>query len=301
MQGIRSIKKSFIMLLSERTKDATERVILKIAILSYLLHLFIIFLNVQGLLHFEQEFLKNPIAAIYTPFSFILVYEVFLLIYFLPKSITEYIGKQYEIITLIVIRRIFKDITYVELKSDWFFNEHDLQFTFDVATSLILFFIIYLFYKSIKKRDYDAIEKSDKEGQNIKQFVLLKRYMAIALIPIFLIIASYAFIHWGMITYRDHSNGILEFSKINNIFFEEFFTVLIGVDVLLLLASFFYSDKFYKIIRNSGFVLSTILIKLSFLSTGLVSNILIITSVLFGYFILLIHNLFEKDAESKSP
>jgi hypothetical protein len=89
----------------------------------------------------------------------------------------------------------------------------------------------------------------------------------------------------------------MEFKKINNIFFDEFFSVLIIVDVLLLLFSFFYSDKFHKIIRNSGFVISTILIKVSFLADGIVNNILIISAVLFGYIILIIHNLYEEDAE----
>lgn len=90
----------------------------------------------------------------------------------------------------------------------------------------------------------------------------------------------------------------MEFKKINNIFFDEFFSILIIVDVLLLLFSFFYSDKFHKIIRNSGFVISTILIKVSFLSEGIVNNVLIISAVLFGYIILIIHNLYEKETES---
>jgi hypothetical protein len=131
------IKRNFNILLSPEVKDRIERVILIIAILSYLVHLLLILLNTQGFIELEQKFFKNPIAAIYTPFSFILLYEVYLLIYFLPKSITVYIGKQYEIITLIVIRRIFKDIAYVELTSGWFQDKNDLQFTFDVLTSLI--------------------------------------------------------------------------------------------------------------------------------------------------------------------
>jgi hypothetical protein len=102
-------------------KERTDRkVTLIVAIVSYLVHLLIISLNTQGIIDIEQKFFKNPIAAIYTPFSFILVFEVFLLVYYLPKSITAYIGKQYEIITLIVIRRIFKDLAYVELDSNWF-------------------------------------------------------------------------------------------------------------------------------------------------------------------------------------
>ena len=109
------IKASFNTLLSSKVKNRIENTILIIAIFSYLIHLLLILLNAQGFIELNQKFFKNPIAAIYTPFSFILIYEVYLLIYFLPKSITVYIGKQYEIITLIVIRRIFKDIAYVEL------------------------------------------------------------------------------------------------------------------------------------------------------------------------------------------
>jgi len=69
---------------------------------------------------------------------------------------------------------------------------------------------------------------------------------------------------------------------------------LIIVDVLLLLASFYYSDQFHVIIRNSGFVLSTILIKLSFSVAGPVNNILVVSSVLFGLLILYITQLYEK-------
>jgi hypothetical protein len=135
MQTSQWIDRLFSSLLSEKRKEAVEKITLVIAIGSYLAHLFIILLNTQGAIHIEQKFFQNPIAAIYTPFSFILIFEVFLLVYYLPKSISVYIGKQYEIITLIVIRRIFKDIAYVELDSNWFQNKNDLQFTLDVVTS----------------------------------------------------------------------------------------------------------------------------------------------------------------------
>lgn len=295
MKSNEIIAKSFNLLLSESIKERTERTILIIAIVSYLLHLLLIFLNLQGFIEIDQKFFQKPIAAIYTPFSFILLYEVYLLIYFIPKSITIYIGKQYEIITLIVIRRIFKDIAYVELTSDWFQDKNDLQFTFDVLTSLILYFLIFLFYKNIKKRNYESFAKEDKRGGNIQKFVLLKRVLAILLVPILAFLALYTFTNWGIETIMDYNSSIFEFKKINNIFFDEFFTLLIIVDVLLLLASFFYSDKFHKIIRNSGFVISTILIKVSFLAEGIVSNFLIIGAVLFGYLILILHNLYENN------
>jgi hypothetical protein len=85
------------------------------------------------------------------------------------------------------------------------------------------------------------------------------------------------------------------FKDINNIFFDEFLTLLIVVDVILLLASFYYTDKFHKVIRNSGFIISTILIRLSFSVTGLLNIGLIIGALVFGLLILMIHNKFEEE------
>lgn len=94
MQKSKAISHLFDSLLSEERKEVIEKITLGIAIVSYLLHLLIIILNTQGIIEIEQKFFKNPIAAIYTPFSFILIFEVFLLVYYLPKSTTAYIGKQ---------------------------------------------------------------------------------------------------------------------------------------------------------------------------------------------------------------
>lgn len=265
------------------------------AIASYLVHLALIVLANQGILVTESKFLNNPISAIYTPFSFILVYEVYLLLFYLPKSTSFYIGKQYEIITLIVIRRIFKDLGNLELYSNWFQNENDLQFTYDVLTSLVLFFLIYLFYHKILRRS----SRSESEEiaivpEQLSQYVFLKKCIALLLVPVLIALASYSFVNWALLLLNDQATGLSALSNINNVFFDEFFTVLIVVDVLILLASFFHSDRFHSIIRNSGFVLSTILLKISFSVTGILNNVLIVGAVLFGLLVLLIHQQFEK-------
>lgn len=289
-----SIQRAFDTVLSPSIKHRSERTILIIAIVSYMAHLFLILLVNQGVLDIESKFFSNPIAAIYTPFSFILIYEVYLLIFFLPKSISFYIAKQYEIITLIVIRRIFKDIANLELSSDWFSIKYDLQFTYDVVTSLILFVLIFLFYKQIRNRSHSTMDEVGMTDEKMSQFILLKKGIAVLLVPTLIILAFVTLSNWVMVALNDYQNGLMAFSNLNAVFFDEFFTVLIIVDVTLLLASFFYSDQFHKIIRNSGFIISTILIKVSFSVEGLINNALIIVAVLFGLLILLIHNQFEK-------
>ena len=294
-----TIDKLFNRLLSLRTKKQSERVILTFSIASYLVHLGLILLAYYGVIQSESKLLKSPIAAIYTPFSFILVYEVYLLIFFLTKSISFYIGKQYEIITLIVIRRIFKDIGDLELASKWFNTQSDLQFMYDAITSLILFLLIYFYYQNLKDRAETNDLSIGLEESKIKGFIRLKKTISILLVPVLLGVAAYTFADWLFAVGTDFGKGIVNFKNMNSIFFDEFFTILIVVDVLLLLASFFYSDKFHKIIRNSGFIISTILIKISFSTEGLVNNLLIIGAVLFGFLILLIHNKFENEGVMK--
>ena len=123
------INKPYQFFLSEYAKQRIEKTILYVALFGFFIHLIFIYLSKFGIvnLSLESELFKNPISAIYTPFSFILVYEVYLLIYYLPKSFTTYITKQYEIITLIIIRKLFKDLSTLEMSSDWFEIKGDLH------------------------------------------------------------------------------------------------------------------------------------------------------------------------------
>ena len=283
----------FQKLLSDKTRTTTEKIILNIALLSFFIHLLIIYLLKFNVIEFssDTELLNNPISAIYTPFSFILIYEVYLLIYYLPKSFTTYITKQYEIITLIIIRKLFKDLSSLELSSNWFEIKGDLQFTYDLIASLLLFLFIYLFQKQGKKK----VKQQLNLKPDIEKFVKKKRLIAVILVPLFLFMALDTLFKWsnGM---SISTNEFPSLESINNLFFDQFFTVLILVDVVLLLISFFYTDQFHKIIRNSGFIISTILIRMSFGVSGLTNTILILVAVLFGLAILSIHNKYEKNS-----
>ena len=289
------IKLLYYNLLSEKTKKRSERIILLIAIASFLIHLLIIYLVDFGIISLNNpsDLLKNPTAAIYTPFSFILVYEVYLLIHYLPKSITTYISKQYEIITLIIIRRLFKDLSNLSLSSDWFKIKYDLQFTYDLVASVLLFFLILQFYKQSKKR-YRTDENEDSQIEGTVRFIKIKKIIAASLVPILFFVAIYSFINWLISSVELNSDSEVSFKNINNIFFEQFFTILIIADVVLLLFSFFHTVDFHKVIRNSGFIISTILIRLSFSVSGLLNTALILTAIIFGLLILIIHNQFEK-------
>ena len=134
---------------SLKSKNLIEKIILNIALFSFLVHLGLIIASQNSLLgfNFSSDLLNNAIVAIYTPFSFILLYEVYLLVYYLPQSFTFYLSKQYEIITLIVFRRFFKDIASFDTSNISFNTIINSQIFYDLIASLILFFIVYLFNK----------------------------------------------------------------------------------------------------------------------------------------------------------
>lgn len=280
--------------LSEETKKKSEKYIVYIAIISFLLHLGLIALvNLQILeLNDYSKLLNNPIAAIYTPFSFILVYEVYLLLYYLPKSTSIYIGKQYEIISLIVIRRIFKDLSNIKLTKDWFNNKYDVLFVFDVVAIIILFYLIFWFYR-LNDRNIQFQKERFKMTSEINFFINIKKNVATLLVPVFLILSVYSFGNWINESFFSIVELVEDIKDINKIFFDDFFTILILVEVLLLLFSFLQTEKFSKVIRNSGFIISTILIKVSFGSEGIINTILIVAAVSFGVIILAIHNKYE--------
>lgn len=289
------MEKLYQKLLSKETKERSEQAILWIALSSFIVHLSII-----GLIHFNiiyinepSNLLKNPIAAIYTPFSFILVYEVYLLIYYLPKSTSTYISKQYEIIALIIIRRLFKDLSDLSLTSNWFKSNNDLQFTYDLVTSVLLFYLIYLFHIQ-RNKIYRTIENKKITYSSLSKFIKAKKWIATTLVPILLITAIYSFFTWFISILEPAGISHVSFKNINNIFFEQFFNILIIADVILLLFSFFHTDEFHKVIRNSGFLISTILIRISFSVSGIINNVLIISAIVFGLLMLFIHNKFEK-------
>ena len=121
-----SLSKNFFF--SPELRTRLGRVILYIAIGSFLIHLSLYTFYSYFLGMEPSGLLSSPINAIYTPFSFLLMYEAYLLLYYLQHSTTIYVGKQYEIIVLILIRGIFKDMTHLDLNQNNFLSHIGKQF-----------------------------------------------------------------------------------------------------------------------------------------------------------------------------
>lgn len=280
----KKINSLFSVFFSDSNLKNAEKYILYVASLGFIFHLILIFLNNNNLIEIsmaDKNLLTNPISALYTPFSFILVYEAFLLVYYIPRSFSTAVSKQYEIMSLIIIRKIFKDIPLVDLNANWLTTSNNLQLIYDLLGILIVFFLIYLFKNAQKKK----IKR--KESKKLDLFITSKKAISIILTPTLIIICFLSFYSW--------INGIINETifdeNINYLFFNDFFTLLILADVFILLLSFQYTERYCQIIRNTGFIISTILLRLSFSAEGLTNIALIVAGILFGLLILNIYNL----------
>ncbi len=291
MKWLNFLDRTFDNIFSSTNRKTVEKYTLWISIIGFIIHLILIYLNNYNLLNFEVSgnLLSDPISAIYTPFSIILFYETYLLIFYLPRSFTTAISKQFEIISLIVIRKIFNDIPEINLDVNWLESSSNLQLIYDLVGVLVLYFLIYLF----NERKEKIIKKP--VSHEIKRFISTKKGVSIILLPLLILMSIYSVSNWIVELYLLNDNINTGMSDINSIFYNEFFTILILADVFILLLSFQYTEKYSQLIRNTGFVICTILIRLSFASKGLTNILLIVSSVLFGLTILRIYQAFEKN------
>ena len=282
-----------IPIFTHASRKAIGRWALYLAIFSFIVHLLLHLFRSYIPGGMEAALLRDPISAIYTPFSILLVYEAYLMIYYLQRSTTIYIAKQYEVISLILIRGLFKDMAALDLKIATWSSQHNLEFAADIILVVLAFYLVYWFYRlsgTYKYADFEAMEQKEI-GPRLKQFIQAKNYLSLALFVVFVILGFQSFFTWIVPTFQhiEQANMV----AVNAIFFEQFYNFLIISDVIILLLSFLYSDNFPVIIRNSSFVISTIMLKLSFTAEGLLSQILILLGIGFGVLMLHVHNKYK--------
>ena len=222
-----------------------------------------------------SELVKSPLSTLYTPFSILLVYEVYQLIRTIPDSFSSSVGKQYEIATLLVVRDILKRLSEVENSEGWKISS-DLGFLLVECAAFIVLLYTSLTYFRISS----SSEKSEQMADNVAIFVEAKRGIANAMLLIFLAMAAYSFYTW-VDSVQDGGGSV---SRV--IFFLDFFTFLILADILILLISYWFYTDFGNLARNTGFVLSTVIIRVAISSEGISSMILFTLSGLLGIAIL---------------
>ena len=238
--------------LGQNTDEFLRRVAINFAILGFLLHL--LFCVLYDLSFVEStdldSFIDSYLDALYTPFSIILAYEVYELIRAIPESFSNSIGKQFEVVTLLVVRDIFKNLADIG-DADNVSIDADVAFIAMEAVAFVILFGTALYFR----HQTSVAKKPSQQDESVRAFVQQKKHLACGLAVVYIFVALYSFTTWltGVV---DGDTGLSR-----TVFFSDFFTWLIVSDIVILLASYRHITDFPQLARNTGFILSTVIIR----------------------------------------
>jgi hypothetical protein len=282
---------TFDRLYAEDRRAALDRLIVDVSIAGFLVHLALVFLsrtllNPPALLAAVG---RNYLSAIYTPFSFILFFEVLMLIAALPQSTTQSIAKQYEIVSLIFIRRFFKDIAELDDIGKLTQFTPDIRIVFlDVGAGLVMFLLVTVFlHAGLKRTPPDTRPQLSKE---LKKFISRKKSIALGLTVLLVSLAAYNLFEFGFEVWNVIYHGAKAKLDPNTFFYTEVFTAMIFTDVLIVILSLSVSDRYELVFRNAAFVISTIMIRFSLTVSRPSGALLALSGMAFGILTLVVYN-----------
>jgi hypothetical protein len=261
-----------------------ERAVVVAAALGFLVHLAVIGVA-RSLPDLPQTLFegldKSPLHAVYTPFSVILFYEVVLLVFALTASHTGEIAMQYQIVSLIVVRRVFKDIGSFSELENWLAEPEAVKAVLlDMGGALLMFMIVtgFTFLRDMTPK---TTVHRDLQG-----FIALKKGVALLLLVVLVALAAINLGSWlGLIEGLPVALGAKP-ADVDLFFFPRFFEFMIFTDVFLLIVSLAYYERYEYVFRNAGFVISTVLLRVSLTTPKPYDLMLALTAMLYGVAVL---------------
>ena len=260
-------------------EEAYEHVIVYVALGAFCVHLGLIFLNHIGLMIPGIGY--GYLSSIYTPFSLLLFYEVFLLILSVPRSLILSIGKQFEIVALITLWNTLKDFAKLEeikIDASFYHNEILLHIGLDMGTALLMFLAIAVFYIIAKKIPEEKTVKHDK-------FVIKEKVVALILVLFYIALAAFDIIKF----FLNSSPTAIPLQFGTNSFYQNIFTIMIFANIVGLILSFLYTHSFGSVFINGAFVISTTLILFALSNSGPFTALGLIIAMLFSLLVLAVY------------
>lgn len=243
----------------------------------FILALIIIEINRQGWLPGPFD-LKIPVShymAINLAFSLVLILEVISLIFTLPGSMSKALGKQFEILALILLRNSFKELVHLPEPIDISGHYEVLWHILAYGGGAVMIFALLGVYLRVQKN----LDEVLAPGPSLDRFIMAKKTVAFLLLLVF--------VGLGICDIWLLAAGEEQFD-----FFHYFYTILVFSDILLVLIAQSFLPQFPAVFRNSGYALATLLIRLS-LTAPVYYNVMIgFFSILFALVLTLVYNWF---------
>lgn len=241
----------------------------------FALGLIVVFLGAMAGIELNRNGLLPAALAAHTPtnhfhavnlaFTLVLILEVVSLIFTLPCSFSRSVGKQFEILSLILLRDAFKELSHfaepITVGTELTKVYHILGYGFG---ALAVFALLGVYYRIQPARKQDMGMPHD-----LFRFVAAKKGIALLLLG--------TFVTLGL------NNLYNKFAGLPHIdFFPVFYTLLIFTDILVVLISQCFRPSFHAVFRNSGYALSTLFIRLALAAPAMYDVALGIVAALYS-------------------
>ena len=214
----------------------------------FLTSLIVIELKRRGLLPdaFASLVPSNHFYAVSSAFTVVLMLEVISLIFTLPCSFSRSVGKQFEILSLILMRNAFKELSKFPEPIAFVGNEKAILHILSDGFGALLIFALLGYYYLVQSKASDE----PMQSVDLYSFVAAKKGIALLLLGLFIAMGIGSLI--SSATGREQTD-----------FLHEFYTVLILTDILVVLISQCFQPSFFSVFRNSGYALSTLIIRIA--------------------------------------
>ncbi len=266
--------------------EKMHRKISLLLVIFFLISLFAIELNRQGLLpgYLSTLLSKNHFSAIMGAFTVVLILEVISLIFTLPCSFSRSVGKQFEILSLILIRNAFKELSYLPEPITFEGSKDSVLYILSDGFGALLVFALLGVYYRLQEKGQGETRKS----QELFSFVSAKKGIALVLLGFFIYMGGSTI--FNMVTGQEYPD-----------FFHGFYSLLIITDILVVLLAQCYQPSYYAVFRNSGYALSTLVIRLALAAPAFFNVLLGLAAAIFAIIMTLISNyLFTPKVHKRS-
>ncbi len=188
---------------------------------------------------------RSHFHAVELSFFLLLAFEVAGLVFALAQSVANAAGKQFEIFSLILLRRSFEAFAGLDEPLRWDQGRDAVLRMLTYAAGALVLFVGLGFYYAAQKHRPLSEDAADRAN-----FITAKKGIALLLLGVLAVLAVRSL--WVLVT-ELHPGA----------FFEPVYTVLIFADVLIVLISVRYSASYHVVFRNSGLAVATVVLRVA--------------------------------------
>ncbi|HMK73390.1 MAG TPA: hypothetical protein VK454_08615 [Myxococcaceae bacterium] len=209
----------------------------------------------------------NHFYSVQLAFTLLLAVEVISLVFGMSAGTGTAMGKQFENLSLILLRQSLKELVNFPEPIRWDAVRDAIpRMLADASAAVLVFGLLGVFYR-LQRRSESRLSEDEQA-----RFMASKELVALGLLAIFVGLGLDGLV----------GNPVRPASARADYFFEQFYTVLVFADILIVLLALRHGFEYDLVFRNSGFAAVTVLIRLALTAPPFVNGALGVGAMVLG-------------------